>query len=80
MSTKTPAANPMQTAVTPAQAARICGLSHATIIRCFDRGILKGFKIPGSRYRRIPMESLQLFIREHNLPTAENVARTSENP
>ena len=60
--------NPMQTAVTPAQAARICGLSHATIIRCFDRGLLKGFKIPGSKYRRIPLENLYKFMRESGMP------------
>ena len=65
---KTNMANPMQTAVTPAEAARIAGLSHATIVRCFDRGMLKGYKIPGSRNRRIPIENLRRFMEAHGIP------------
>ena len=64
--------------LTPAQAARISGLSHAMVCRCFDRGMLKGYKIPDID-RRIPMESLQAFIREHNIPTAENLSTELEN-
>ena len=65
-----PIANPMQTAITPAKAAKITGLSHGTILRCFDQGLLKGYKVPGSNYRRIPIENLYKFMREHGLPGA----------
>ena len=68
---KTPIANPMQTAVTPAHAARICGLSTGTINRCFDRGLLKGYKVPGSKFRRIPLKNLYQFVREYGLPCEE---------
>jgi excisionase family DNA binding protein len=68
---KTEMANPMQTAVTPNQAAKITGLSHATIIRCFDNGLLKGYKVPGSTYRRIPIENLRQFMTEHGIPSRE---------
>jgi len=65
---KTPINNPMQTAVSPREAARISGLSHATIARCFDKGLLKGYKIPGSRFRRIPIANLHRFLRAHGIP------------
>jgi len=52
----------------PAEAARICGVSVNTIHRCFDRGDLKGFRVPGSRYRRIPHEELWRFMRTHGIP------------
>mgnify|MGYP001057881967 FL=1 len=53
---------------TTGEAAEICGLSQQTVIRCFDNGQLKGFRVPGSRFRRIPHESLLDFMRENGIP------------
>lgn len=53
---------------TTGEAAEICKLSQQTIIRCFDNGQLKGFRVPGSKFRRIPHESLGEFMRENNIP------------
>ncbi len=39
---------------TTGEAAEICKVSQQTIIRCFDSGRLNGFRVPGSRFRRIP--------------------------
>ncbi len=39
---------------TTGEAAEICKVSQQTIIRCFDSGRLTGFRVPGSRFRRIP--------------------------
>ena len=39
-------------AVTTGEAAEVCRVSQQTIIRCFDAGRLKGFRVPGSRFRR----------------------------
>ena len=55
--------------LTTCQAAKICKCSQQTIIRCFDDGKLKGYRVPGSRFRRIPKENLFAFIREFGLPT-----------
>jgi len=49
-------------------AAVICKISQQTIIRCFDSGRLEGFRVPGSRFRRIPRESLIKFMRENDIP------------
>ncbi|MEK6248471.1 MAG: response regulator [Planctomycetales bacterium] len=59
----------MKTVFTTGEAAKICKVSQQTIIRCFDSGQLKGFRVPGSRFRRIPRELLFSFMRENGIPT-----------
>ncbi len=59
----------MKTVYTTGEAAKICKVSQQTIIRCFDTGQLKGFRVPGSRFRRIPRDQLIIFMRENNIPT-----------
>ena len=53
---------------TTGEAAGICNLSQQTIIRCFDNGQLKGFRVPGSKFRRIPREMLVTFMKENGIP------------
>jgi two-component system, OmpR family, response regulator RpaA len=59
----------MKTVFTTGEAAKICKVSQQTIIRCFDNGQLKGFRVPGSRFRRIPREALYKFMKDNNIPT-----------
>lgn len=59
----------MKTVFTTGEAAKICKVSQQTIIRCFDSGQLKGFRVPGSRFRRIPREQLYNFMRDNGIPT-----------
>ncbi len=54
---------------TTGEAADLCKVSQQTIIRCFDSGRLRGFRVPGSRFRRIPREELLRFMRENDIPT-----------
>ncbi len=58
----------MKTVFTTGEAAEVCKVSQQTIIRCFDSGRLRGFRVPGSRFRRIPRESLILFMKENQIP------------
>ena len=58
-----------KTVYTTGEAAKICKVSQQTIIRCFDSGQLKGFRVPGSRFRRIPRETLHRFMKENGIPT-----------
>ncbi len=53
---------------TTGEAADLCNLSQQTIIRCFDSGRLRGFRIPGSKFRKIPRDSLLKFMRDNNIP------------
>jgi len=53
---------------TTGEAAEICQISQQTVIRCFDSGRLKGFRVPGSRFRRIPRAELIEFMRANDMP------------
>lgn len=61
---------------TTGEAAEICKVSQQTIIRCFDSGRLGGFRVPGSKFRRIPRGELIKFMQSNEIPTdiLENVA------
>jgi two-component system, OmpR family, response regulator len=53
---------------TTGDVAEICQIIQQTVIRCFDNGRLKGFRVPGSRFRRVPREALILFMKENGIP------------
>ncbi|MFO0827297.1 MAG: response regulator [Phycisphaerales bacterium] len=53
---------------TTGEAAEVCKVSQQTIIRCFDSGRLSGFRVPGSRFRRIPRGELIRFMRDNDIP------------
>lgn len=55
---------------TTGEAAEVCKVSQQTIIRCFDSGRLHGFRVPGSRFRRIPRDELIRFMKNNDIPTA----------
>lgn len=54
--------------LTTGEAAEVCQVSQQTIIRCFDSGRLKGFRVPGSRFRRIPRDELIQFMKDNDIP------------
>ncbi len=58
----------MKDLFTTGEAAEICRVSQQTIIRCFDAGRLEGFRVPGSRFRRIPRQNLVKFMKDNNIP------------
>jgi excisionase family DNA binding protein len=58
----------MKDLFTTGEAAEICRVSQQTIIRCFDAGRLEGFRVPGSRFRRIPRQNLVRFMKDNNIP------------
>jgi two-component system, OmpR family, response regulator len=55
---------------TTGEVAEVCQISQQTVIRCFDNGRIKGFRVPGSRFRRVPRDSLLLFMKENGIPLA----------
>lgn len=65
---------------TTGEAAAICKVSQQTIIRCFDAGRLTGFRVPGSKFRRIPRDELLRFMKASGIPTEalENSAGSLE--
>jgi excisionase family DNA binding protein len=58
----------MKDLFTTGEAAEVCKVSQQTIIRCFDSGRLEGFRVPGSKFRRIPRHSLIRFMKDNSIP------------
>lgn len=54
--------------LTTGEVARICNVAPRTVSKWFDSGQLKGYRIPGSRDRRIPVAALSRFMKQHNMP------------
>jgi len=57
------------------EAAQVCKVSQQTVIRCFDDGRLQGFRVPGSKFRRIPRDALIRFMRHYNIPVGRIESR-----
>jgi len=54
--------------LTTGEVAKICNVAPRTVSKWFDSGSLKGYRIPGSRDRRIPSGELMKFMRAHGIP------------
>lgn len=54
--------------LTTGQVAQICNVAPRTVTKWFDSGQLKGYRIPGSRDRRIPVSELIRFMKAHDIP------------
>jgi len=54
--------------LTTGEVAKICNVAPRTVSKWFDTGVLKGYRIPGSKDRRIPVSQLMRFMKEHGIP------------
>jgi len=54
--------------LTTGDVARICNVAPRTVSKWFDTGQLRGYRIPGSKDRRIPLDQLLRFMRAHGMP------------
>jgi excisionase family DNA binding protein len=54
--------------LTTGDVAKICNVAPRTVSKWFDSGQLKGYRIPGSKDRRIPVSELIRFMKAHNMP------------
>lgn len=55
---------------TTGQVAKICNVAPRTVSKWFDVGKLKGYRLPGSRDRRIYQDDLLAFLRENGMRDA----------
>jgi excisionase family DNA binding protein len=55
--------------LTTGEVAKICNVAARTVSKWFDSGQLKGYRIPGSKDRRIPLGNLIKFMKDHHIPT-----------
>jgi excisionase family DNA binding protein len=56
--------------LTTGEVAKICNVAPRTVSKWFDSGQLKGYRIPGSKDRRIPVSELMRFMKLHNMPAS----------
>ena len=61
--------------LTTGDVARICNVCSRTAQKWFDQGLLKGYRIPGTKDRRIPINELVAFIKKYNMPMAKGLER-----
>lgn len=54
--------------LTTGEVAKICNVAPRTVSKWFDSGVLKGYRIPGSKDRRIPVNELIKFMKVHGIP------------
>jgi excisionase family DNA binding protein len=54
--------------LTTGEVAKVCNVAPRTVSKWFDSGQLRGYRIPGSKDRRIPLNSLIRFMKQHNIP------------
>jgi excisionase family DNA binding protein len=54
--------------LTTGEVAKICNVASRTVSKWFDSGQLRGYRIPGSKDRRIPVSSLRKFMKSHGIP------------
>jgi len=54
--------------MTTGEVARVCNVAPRTVSKWFDSGQLRGYRIPGSKDRRIPVDHLVRFMRAHGIP------------
>jgi excisionase family DNA binding protein len=54
--------------LTTGEVAKVCNVAPRTVSKWFDSGQLKGYRIPGSKDRRIPINQLVRFMKEHSIP------------
>jgi excisionase family DNA binding protein len=55
--------------LTTGDVAKICNVAPRTVSKWFDSGQLRGYRIPGSKDRRIPLNELVRFMKANNMPT-----------
>ncbi len=57
---------------TTGNVARLCQVSPRTVTIWFDKGLLEGYRLPGSTDRRITRSSLVKFLEANGMPPLED--------
>lgn len=57
--------------LTTGDVARVCRCAPRTVAKWHDRGLLAGYRLPGTSDRRFPREAVIAFLKEHGMPLRE---------
>ena len=58
----------MKKVFTTTQVGKFCGVTQQTVIKWVDGGLLRGFRLPNSRDRRVTETALLKFMDKHSIP------------
>ncbi|MGA3065885.1 MAG: response regulator [Tepidisphaeraceae bacterium] len=64
--------------LTTGEVAKICNVAPRTVSKWFDSGALHGYRIPGSKDRRIPLNQLIRFMKMHGMTGVTRVMIVDE--
>ncbi len=59
--------------LTTGDVAKVCNVASRTVTLWIDKGLLKGYRLPGSRDRRIPVPELVRFMKKYEIPGHEKL-------
>jgi len=59
---------------TTGEVAEVCNVAARTVSKWFDRKLLGGYRIPGSKDRRIPVAELVAFMKKYEIPGHEQLS------
>lgn len=68
----------LKSVLTTGEVAAICNVAARTVSKWIDSGRLAGYRIPGSRDRRVTREALDAFIRDTGIPTSTPTTEGAE--
>ncbi len=60
-----------RTVLTTTEAAGVSGLSRPHVSRLIDRGLMPGYRVPGTLHRRVPLEAFREWLLKHGMSTVE---------
>lgn len=58
----------MKQLFTPGEVAKMCSVASRTVVKWFNSGLLPGFRIPGSKHRRVTRAHLAQFLKDNDMP------------
>ncbi len=58
----------MKKVFTTTKVGKFCGVTQQTVIKWVDSGLLRGFRLPNSRDRRVTETALLKFMKKHSIP------------
>ena len=54
--------------LTTGEVAKACNVASRTVAKWVDTGRLRGYRLPGTKDRRIPLQQLVRFMKAHGMP------------
>jgi len=60
---------------TTGEVAKLCRVSSRTAAKWIDNGLLKGWRVPGGKDRRVARKDLVAFLEEYQMPPLEELAQ-----